>query len=284
MRELLTVALLDRSIGWWGKLLIFVAGLAALIDLFEPQRLRERGIRARQRAATARRRRQMRRKVRRIAYERLDLFRSFVERDPKRIYSILYGPANMRLRKEPLALTPWPEELTRDQYLTFWHDVHGRLPALHNRCRASHGEGCPRQIEYITKRIDELIAARTDLATHERVNAAGVSMFEGLRIIAPLVFLALIGTYAGLTARTGGPALYPVIFYVNFGFALGILLPFLVHKTFPGATAAAMWTLISLTLDRSASLLDRNRPLHPFRVTALLLFIAGSLLELLVER
>lgn len=278
VRDIAAEILLGRPISWWGKLFLFVAGLSVLIDLFEPDTLRASGMRARDKAKAAGQRRKDHQLIDDLVGARGRFQAGFLEVDPNFSLRHAHRPRT-RLASEPPATSPWTE-LEVHEYHGFWHEVMNELPRLHRKCNGSHDDVCPRQLVYITERVDNLMRARLGqrnelLEPAIGAQEAGFKAFTLWRyvVLAFPVVLLLVWNYGSELE----PATRILILYVP----LGVILSITLAKLFPGVVPAVFWWLRALPLLWGASLLDRKRPLHPFRLLALALFIAGSLIDLL---
>ena len=119
---------------------------------------------------------------------------------------------------------------------------------------------------------------RIGAAAHERLQAKHEDLYAGLKFVWP----PMLATFALTWTQFGGGAEYRVAFLVVFWIVLAICsIGFLVN-VFPGLLSAGPWSVAAGVLGWSGSQLDRKRPLHPFRIAAVGLFIAGNLIKLVV--
>lgn len=256
--------------------MLFVAGLSILIDLFEPDKLRSLGASARERASAARSARAERRKVRERIYARQGLFNSFVEPLPWRY---LPGGRRSRLTSKPHRYTPWKEEITREDYLSFWRRVHDRLPSLHRKCREDHGGACPHQETYILEQVDAFMKRRVGATAFELLQTRHDNVYMGLRLRwVPIPFL-IASTWA---AFGGADTAIKNVLQIGFWTVFCVAGFFFFVMVFPGLLPSILWSVAGGFLNWSGSQLDRKRPLHPFRIAAVVLFIAGNMIKLVV--
>ncbi|MEU4243265.1 hypothetical protein [Actinoplanes sp. NPDC026619] len=263
------------SLAWWGKLLVFVAGLTAVIDVLDPDRLRARGVRLRKRAIRAARRRHRRKGIHAVLQLRRTLLAEFVvsrSYDNVAFYEIVGKPP----AESPVA------EIDSAAFIAFWHEVMTEARARFDlRFRALDDSEVVRVRAFAEDRIDALLRKTMPPREASLLNAASQAEKRSWNAFGALMVVALVLPLVGVKvigdAHWGRFPVVLLILPVLFGLA-GLAAT---AYEAPGAISAVMWRVAAWPALWSARLLNRARPLHPLRRVALFLFVAGSLIDLI---
>ncbi|MBG0568457.1 hypothetical protein [Actinoplanes aureus] len=262
------------SLAWWGKLLVFVAGLTAVIDVLDPDRLRARGVSLRKRSVRASRRRRRRNEIHTVLQLRRRLLREFV-------VSRAYGNVPFyEIVTEPPTESP-VAEIESAAFIKFWHEVMAETRANFDlRFRAADDSEVRRARSFAQDRIDALLQTMP-LRNAGLLSKASQTENRSWNAFGALIAAAIVLPMLGLTVLAGahwGRIPVAVFFFLSlFGLtALAIT----AHQA-PGAISSVIWRIAAWPALWSAQLLNRSRPLHPLRRVALVLFVAGSLIDLI---
>ncbi|MEV0381718.1 hypothetical protein [Nonomuraea sp. NPDC050643] len=251
-----------------GKVLQFAAGLAVIIDLLDPDRLRATGREAGRRLREREAQRQLRLRPYRLSALRGKLYDSFV--DVRFVVGGGAGDGAVSLNTRLPSGFGQDAPFTLEDYLDFRERV---LAGLDVR---TDGRLSNVQTEKIGEQVDAFF--------NEHLSAREKALYElgqrKLGRLAAVVGVALLGS---------------IVSYVTVGFSLewiflhGVLVVgLLTLMSSAGAYLAALPGLARevpalLAGYLATHLLDRTRPLHAFRKIAVVLFVIGFGLDLLAS-
>ncbi|WP_431921248.1 hypothetical protein [Nonomuraea jabiensis] len=251
-----------------GKVLQFAAGLAVIIDLLDPDKLRVTGRQAGQRLQERRTRRQLKLRSHRLSALRRKLYDSFVDVQPM----AGGGPWDAAVSLNTRLPTGFGQDapFTLEDYLRFRERV---LAGLHVRTagRLSH-----EQTQEIGKQVGAFFK--------EHLSPEDKTVYEQRE-----------GKWWRVSAVIGAALIGSILYYMTVGFSLewiflhGVLVTSFFMLMSPAG--AYMTALPGLAREVPAllvgylvtHLLNRTRPLHAFRKIAVVLFIIGFGLDLLAS-
>lgn len=260
-------------VSWASKGLLFLAGLSAVIDLFDPKWLADRGDRIRRRADTVARRRQNTEAARETIELRRRLLRLFVDGmgngDGSSLMS--YWLVSEPPESSPTPLIPLPT------LRAFWHRVSAEG-------RKRYPDDVPPSAQaYFAAHIDGFLREQLPAHLQPTVDRAGVLEERKYLVYAVLATLGMllfypVGVYIVQQQWNG------ILTWAAIGStAMAVALPGIFFYNSPGALSVRLWRVWASVVLCAANLLNRNRPLHPLRIIALGLFVVGSLIDLVVS-
>ncbi|MGP3957005.1 hypothetical protein ACTWPT_13470 [Nonomuraea sp. 3N208] len=261
----------DMPVALWGrigKVMQFAAGLAVVIDLIDPGKLRKRG-----RVASARlrkRRADLRARLRpyRLHALRRDLYQSFVT-----TRQLQYG------LKEVYVSVSLPRSFSPDVSFSDAPFSEDEYVALYEQLVARFGRGkklSDQQTNVIKAEIRTFLDqcfSPADRAGVQRVERRRNRMFvvAGLAVLASLLFFLVSGQSE-------------ISLYVHSSLVMAVLWLLLPMDAYALALPGLVREIPPLTVGYLGThLLDRARPLHAFRKVAVVLFITGFALDLLAS-
>lgn len=268
---------------WCGKLLVFLAGLTILIDLVEPDRLRARGVRLYRRCIAVVRQRRELMEASRMVQLRRDIMHSFVR------YSSVDDSAGSSvvlcgLVHSPPSAAPAPE-LDEGRFIAFWHAVMDDVGERFGLREKETSRRVEAAVPYIQRRVDEFLRDATATATAtdgsrlveraaaiEQRSTGFSAFFVAAACVAAMGVAYLLQDWNGPAAGGIGLVLLTVLV------TLAIM-----PSMAPGVIGARMQRRAALSLLCVSRLLNRSRPLHPFRWAAAGCFVVGSLIDLVTS-
>ncbi|MEU7876150.1 hypothetical protein [Dactylosporangium sp. NPDC049140] len=270
-----TLELFGLKMAIWGragKSLLYLAGLAILLDLPDPTNLRNLGKASQDRARLKLDQSGHKRKIHRWLELQTTILADIVVTVP----APKVGPRVFKIETPPKAVSAGLTMPLTD-YRDFHREAITALSAPHD-CGEQHSKGrvCPQQYEATVNRVNRLIA--TQLPEHERhliqeMKAAQNNFGAGFLGLAVLLAGA-ITAFAAL--KWGTPWL--LVAYLAIGVSLIIVNPKLRLLT-----AALGYRALGAVQQGWGGLLDQTRPLHVLRKVAAVLFLVGGLLDLLAS-
>ncbi|QLQ35910.1 hypothetical protein [Micromonospora robiginosa] len=257
-----------------GKVALFLAGLSAIVDLISPARLRRWGERA---DAYARRRTEYR-GIARVAALRADARRYFVANTSVATVGGVV-PHSSLVDTPP---TGAPHGVDEAAFLAFWHAVSDEARDTYDSRDEQAGDPMLAASALVERRIDEFLARELPDGDRRLVGSAADATERSFGVALVLLMLASIVLAVGVNAvELTGLADQPLP--VKILSAAGLLALCLTVLTLAAMPLAVPGVLEGHLLGVAARLLGfLARPVRPVRITALVLFVAGSLIDLLV--
>ncbi|WP_433182092.1 hypothetical protein [Actinoallomurus sp. CA-150999] len=251
---------------WWGrvgKLLQFVAGLAVVLDLVEPERLRAKGVHARDRLAALRaeaKERQAANRLVRLEQWLSDNIVSVSEVPGPMGRSLAVGSASER--ESVPADAPFTVTAYQELRAEFLAEHKGRLEdsaaALRERVRAF-------MLAHLNPEEAQLLVARGDRMTNVQALLA-IGLAGGMCVCIVLV-------------RWARPVM--ILFGVLALLCITVLQPSRIRDRLLSSWLFLLYTPVRLVSEFMVRVLDRAKPGHVLRWIAFWLFIAGFSLDLL---
>ncbi|MGN9845937.1 hypothetical protein ACTMTI_48240 [Nonomuraea sp. H19] len=253
--------------GRFGKVLQFVAGLSAILDLLDPVKLQESGERARERYLEASGKSGTARRKQQIVKLRVAIYRTFlvVVPDPHRVRE--YKQVKVGA---PPADIPGDGLFERQVYVDFWHDVSAGMPR-------DEGE----RVDYVWRSADEFLARHLPAADVELLEQVIAQDDRGWRGFGrgSLVMMVILGLmfWRARLAPQGSVEVFVVIFVGVWAATGALFLTMALTKRGP----TLWWWCRARGTALLAKLLDAARDQHVFRQLALGLFVLGFYFDLL---
>jgi hypothetical protein len=265
-----------------GKVLLFLAGLPAVFDVIKPETLQSWSNRSTDRSARYLRRRDEYRSLESIANLRKNILRSFVRTHTTASWG--HSVTTSHLVWTPPDDSPW-SGMDLDEFTPFWRAV---MDEVRKRFEVSKERSTLEKVRaatsFIEVRVDELLSKK--LPPPERGLIARLDQYRdtthrrGMRLLLTILGLLSVTAVAmHATPEIREWASRPVeglaVPLVTLVFLLALMFYLITPIESPGAAEAAMLRVAARVLKGMAS------PVRPLRLTALALFITGSLLDLI---
>ncbi|MCW3815522.1 hypothetical protein ONA91_13770 [Micromonospora sp. DR5-3] len=257
-----------------GKLALFLAGLSAIVDLIDPAKLQHWSRRANEYAQ----RRSEYRIIGRIAELRDEAHGFFVKNTSVATVGGVV-PHSSLVHTPPQTA---PSGLGEDAFVTFWHTVMDELRDTYDLRDGESREKVLAASALVERRIDEFLSRELPESERGLVSRATDAKERSFGLAAVLMMLATIAMVvaANTLDLSGLAAQGQAVRILGFvGVALTVVAVFTL-----AAMPLAMPGAVEGTLLGTAARFLRflARPVRPVRITALFLFVGGSLIDLVV--
>ncbi|MFI6236070.1 hypothetical protein ACIBD9_21145 [Micromonospora sp. NPDC050784] len=260
--------------GRLGKSMLYLAGLTVVLDLPDPEQLKEWGQRTIERADGPLGRTRRKREVRRLLKLQANVLKDVVRTTT--IVSPGQALAYVRLVNKPPDAVPVGLNVALATYRDFHSQVMATIPDAHT-CGGRHEvDVCPQQQAYARSRINALIGSQ--LPADERNLVLDMERSDS----GCLVVLGASGVLVGLVAFTAGFTnkgaswTYP-------GLVLAVIATIISFPTLRLLVSAAPYRVWGALLSGYGGLLNQTRPFRLLRWAAAVLFAIGGLFDLLAS-
>ncbi|MER7457779.1 hypothetical protein [Micromonospora sp. NPDC126480] len=257
-----------------GKLALFLAGLSAIVDLIDPAKLQHWSRRADEYAQ----RRSEYRTIARIAQLRDEVHRFFVENTS--VATVGGVVPHSSLVRTPPQTTP--SGLDEAAFITFWHTVTDELRDTYDLRDGESREKVLAASALVERRIDEFLSRELPESGRRLVSRAADTKERSYGLGWMLLMLATIAVVVAVNTLdlTGLATQSQAVRLLAYVGLVALTLMVFTLAAMPLAMPGAVEGTLLGTAARFLRFLAR--PVRPVRITALFLFVGGSLVELVV--